>query len=286
MSSCPAHAVTPVASSASLTTNSDAMKITAGSPKPASAWSRSSTPVAQSVSAAPIATISTGRRSQTNSATTAPRTRKVMVVSLIGSVESRLPQAGGARPRTHFPGGANDRARDLSRDPRDGAVAHARADRRPGPARAYPRNRVPGRRPWPAAGGARRRGRVAPRRGCRGDRDAVPSRHGAGDHGVDPGPRGRADRAPLRALRRRASRRRVALELAAVGADDPRRRDVRPRRLRLEGERDRPCRRAARLERQAARRDQARDRGPGGGRERAQHAPARPTPTRSAPMRC
>ena len=34
-----------------LTTNSEAMKITAGSPKPASAWPRSSTPVAQSASA-------------------------------------------------------------------------------------------------------------------------------------------------------------------------------------------------------------------------------------------
>ena len=44
MSSCPAQAVTPVASSASLTTKSVAMKITVGSPKPASACSRSRTP--------------------------------------------------------------------------------------------------------------------------------------------------------------------------------------------------------------------------------------------------
>ena len=35
----PAQVVTPVASSPSLTTNSDAMKMTVGSPKPASAWS-------------------------------------------------------------------------------------------------------------------------------------------------------------------------------------------------------------------------------------------------------
>ena len=45
MSSCPAQVVTPLASSPSLTTNSVAMKITAGSPNPASAWARSRTPV-------------------------------------------------------------------------------------------------------------------------------------------------------------------------------------------------------------------------------------------------
>ena len=47
---CPVQAVTPVASSPALTTNSEAMKTTAGSPKPASAWPRSSTPVAQRAS--------------------------------------------------------------------------------------------------------------------------------------------------------------------------------------------------------------------------------------------
>ena len=36
-SRCPAHVVTPVASSASLTMNSEAMKMTVGSPKPANA---------------------------------------------------------------------------------------------------------------------------------------------------------------------------------------------------------------------------------------------------------
>ena len=61
ISSCPAQAVTPVASSPSLTTNSDAMKITVGSPKPPSACSRSRTPVAQSESATPNATTPTGR---------------------------------------------------------------------------------------------------------------------------------------------------------------------------------------------------------------------------------
>ena len=59
------------------------MKSTAGSPKPASASSSESTPVAHSDSATPIATIATGSRSQTNSATTAPRTTNVMVLSSI-----------------------------------------------------------------------------------------------------------------------------------------------------------------------------------------------------------
>ena len=58
------------------------MKITVGSPKPASDWSRSSTPVAHSESATPMATTATGSRSQTKTATTAPRTRKVIVWSL------------------------------------------------------------------------------------------------------------------------------------------------------------------------------------------------------------
>ena len=82
ISSCPAQAVTPVESSPSLTTNSDAMKITVGSPKPASACSRSRTPVAQSESATPSATTATGSRSQTKTTTTAARTRNVIVESL------------------------------------------------------------------------------------------------------------------------------------------------------------------------------------------------------------
>ena len=59
------------------------MNSTVGSPNPASASSSDSTPVAHSDSATPIATIATGRRSQTNSATTAPRTTNVMVLSSI-----------------------------------------------------------------------------------------------------------------------------------------------------------------------------------------------------------
>ena len=44
-SSWPAQVVTPEASRPSLTTNSVAMKMTAGSPNPARAWVRSRTPV-------------------------------------------------------------------------------------------------------------------------------------------------------------------------------------------------------------------------------------------------
>ena len=60
-SSCPAQAVTPVASSASETTKSEAMKITVGSPKPPSACSSVRTPVAHRESAVPSATGATGR---------------------------------------------------------------------------------------------------------------------------------------------------------------------------------------------------------------------------------
>ncbi len=100
ISSCPAHEVTPAASSASLTTKSDAMKRTAGSPNPCSAWSRSRTPVAQSESETPIATIATGRLSQMKTTTVAASTRKVIVMSLMrqarGWRESRYPEWTGA----------------------------------------------------------------------------------------------------------------------------------------------------------------------------------------------
>ena len=78
----PAHAVTPVASSASLTTNSDAMKITVGSPKPASACCRSSTPVAHSASATATAVIAVGMTPDANATTAAASTRYVMVASV------------------------------------------------------------------------------------------------------------------------------------------------------------------------------------------------------------
>ena len=60
-------AVTPVASRPSLTTNRAAMNSTVGSPNPASDWSRVRTPVAHRASAAPMATMSTGSRFETNS---------------------------------------------------------------------------------------------------------------------------------------------------------------------------------------------------------------------------
>ena len=83
ISCCPAQDVTPAASSPSLTTNSVAMKITVGSPKPPSASSRSSTPVAHSASATPSGDDRDRQPSQTNTATAAPRMMKVIVASLM-----------------------------------------------------------------------------------------------------------------------------------------------------------------------------------------------------------
>ena len=71
-----------MASRPALTTNREAMNSTAGSPKPASAWPRSSTPVAQSASDVAIATTTTGSRSQTNRTTIAATIAKVSVMSL------------------------------------------------------------------------------------------------------------------------------------------------------------------------------------------------------------
>ena len=79
---CPAQVVTPVASRPSLTTNRVAMKMTAGSPNPASAWVRSRTPVKYSASDAPIATSPTGIRFETNARTTASRIANVIAMSL------------------------------------------------------------------------------------------------------------------------------------------------------------------------------------------------------------
>ena len=81
----PAHAVTPVESSASLTTNRAAMKMTVWSPNPARLCSRVRTPVAHSTRVAPMATTSTGRRPHTNRTTIAAMTAKVIPMSLIRS---------------------------------------------------------------------------------------------------------------------------------------------------------------------------------------------------------
>ena len=108
-------------------------------------------------------------------------------------------------------------------------------------------------------------------------------RHRSGDHGRDPGAGRRADGAPVRPLRRRARRRRGAVDVAAVRGDRARRRDLRPRRGRHEVEHPRPRRRAARVGGQAARRGQDPDRGSGGGRQPARgRVPVASTPSTSA----
>ena len=80
--SCPAQAVTPATSSPALTTKSAAMKMTAGSPKPARLWFRVRIPVAQSDSAAPRQTAMTGTRSQMNSTMMAVMMAKTIQISL------------------------------------------------------------------------------------------------------------------------------------------------------------------------------------------------------------
>ena len=80
----PAQVVTPVESMPSLTTNRVAMKMTTGSPKPATASSVETSPVAQRPSAARIATAPTGSRFHTNRATTTPSTTSAVVASSIG----------------------------------------------------------------------------------------------------------------------------------------------------------------------------------------------------------
>jgi hypothetical protein len=83
MSLWPAHVVTPVASSASLTTNSDAMNSTVGSPNPSSARSRSRTPPAQSAIGTATATMAVGTTPDANATIAAARIRYVIVTSLI-----------------------------------------------------------------------------------------------------------------------------------------------------------------------------------------------------------
>ena len=71
ISSWPAQAVTPVTSRPELRTNSEAMKMTAGSPNPPSACPSVRTPVAQRDSAVAIAMTTTGSRFQTKRTTAA-----------------------------------------------------------------------------------------------------------------------------------------------------------------------------------------------------------------------
>ncbi len=86
MSNCPAQAVTPVTSSPELTTKSDAMKMTAGSPKPPSAWPSVSTPLAHSANAVSMATTTTGSLFETNRTTATAMMVAVYAIGLNRSV--------------------------------------------------------------------------------------------------------------------------------------------------------------------------------------------------------
>ncbi len=121
----PTQVVTPVASRPSLTTNSAPMRMTVGSPKPATAWSSPITPVARSSRAEPIATTSTGSQFVTNSTTTRPRTARLMTAPGTTAGVSRH-RAGPASPT----GG-------------EARVRHARPPAsRPGPAGVPPARRL------------------------------------------------------------------------------------------------------------------------------------------------
>ena len=61
------------------------MKMTAGSPNPASAWVRSRTPVKYRASDAPIATSPTGIRFEMNARTTTNRIANVIAMSLMST---------------------------------------------------------------------------------------------------------------------------------------------------------------------------------------------------------
>lgn len=104
VSTCwPAQAVTPVESSASPTTNRVAMKITVGSLKPASAWSRSSSPVRNSDSDTPIATTPSGIRLDMNARTARTRISRVSVTEPMAARRRSLspaPPAGAHRSRS------------------------------------------------------------------------------------------------------------------------------------------------------------------------------------------
>ena len=81
----PAQAVTPVASSDSLTTKSVAMKMTVGSPKPARVCGSVSTPVKNSASETPMATTPSGRRLLTKATIASARITSVATTGSTGS---------------------------------------------------------------------------------------------------------------------------------------------------------------------------------------------------------
>ena len=95
ISCCPAQAVTPVESRASPTTKSVAMKMTVGSPKPASAWPRSRMPVSHSETETPIATIPNGIRLDMNATTASARMTNVVATGLM---RATLDPVGAGRP--------------------------------------------------------------------------------------------------------------------------------------------------------------------------------------------
>ena len=112
MSCCPAQAVTPVESSASPTTNSVAMKMTVGSPKPASAWFRSRMPVSHNETDTPIATIPNGIRFDMKATTASARMTNVVATGLM---RATLDPGDAGRPRVPVTG-ARQRARVGSAD--------------------------------------------------------------------------------------------------------------------------------------------------------------------------
>lgn len=112
----PAHAVTPVESSASETTKRLAMKMTVGSPNPASAWGRLSSPVAHSETATPRATIPIGTRLDMNATTASAR-----MVSTIATGVTQALYATRFDPEGYCGNGAAHRLLSSSRPRR----AHA-----------------------------------------------------------------------------------------------------------------------------------------------------------------
>src|SRR5262245_31529070 len=113
---CPAQVVTPLASSPPLTTKSEAMNTTVGSPKPARACSRSRTPVPQSASATPTATAATGNRSHTKTATVTARTKNVIVESLISTTAECVPRRARQAPGRGSLQGSGDAEHHERRD--------------------------------------------------------------------------------------------------------------------------------------------------------------------------
>src|SRR6185312_4774397 len=113
-----AHVVTPVESIPSLTTNNVAMKMTTGSPNPATASCVVTSPVAHSARAARIATTPMGRRFQMNRTTTAASTTRARVASSTGRLLHRSDGALQMDRCTRSPRDADEVPRDEEERPR------------------------------------------------------------------------------------------------------------------------------------------------------------------------